>query len=71
MLLQHDWELEIEHHKFEGLICEKEEKVKALGEEFKWLEDVAYLCYEQGFDKAFAQVKHFASGSMVDLSKVD
>ena len=24
-----------------------------------------------GFDKALAQVKHFASGSMVDLSRVD
>ena len=45
--------------------------MKALGEEIEQLEDATYICYEQGFDKALVQVKHFASGSMVDLSRVD
>ena len=37
----------------------------------EWSEDAAYLCYEQGFDEALAQVKHFARESMINLSKVD
>ena len=71
LLLQRDRELDAECRKFEGVAYEKEEKIKALGEESKWLKDAAYLCYEQGFDETLTQVKHFASGSLVDLSRVD
>ena len=42
-----------------------------LREEMERLEDAAYICYKQGFDEALTQVKHFANGSMVDLSRVD
>ena len=41
-----------------------------LQEEIKRLEDATYVCYEQGFDKAFAQVKHFANRTPIDLSRV-
>ena len=54
MLLQCDQELEAKCQRVEGLAREKEEKVKALHEEVEWLEDVAYLCYEQGFNEALA-----------------
>ena len=39
--------------------------------EIKKVGDAAYACYEQGFDEALAQVRHFARGAPVDLSKVD
>ena len=29
------------------------------------------LAMSKGFDEALAQVKHFASGALIDLSKVD
>ena len=35
------------------------------------LEDVAYVCYEQGFNETLAQVKYFSSGNSIDLSRVD
>ena len=72
LLLQQDWELEAERHRAERVACEKEKKeVKVLCEEIERLEDIAYVCYEQGFDEAFAQVKHFTNESAVDLSKVN
>ena len=40
-----------------------------LQEEIEKLGDVAYACYEQGFDEALAQVKHFARGAPIDLSR--
>ena len=35
------------------------------------LRDATYAYYEQRFDKVIAQVRHFAKGTPVDLSKVD
>ena len=55
----------------ERVAREKEEEVKVLCEEMKRLEDVAYVGYEQGFNEDLTQVKHFSSGSMIDLSRVD
>ena len=42
-----------------------------LQEEIQKLEDAAYICYEQGFDEALAQVKYFASENLIDLSRVN
>ena len=45
--------------------------MKALCKEMERSEDAACVCYEQGFDKALAQVKYFASRSTIDLSRAD
>ena len=50
---------------------EKVEGEKELWKEIQKFEDAAYVCYEQGFDEALAQVKHFTSETPIDLSRVD
>ena len=42
-----------------------------LWEEIKRLEYAVYVCYEQGFNKALVEVKHFASGNLINLFRVD
>ena len=63
--------MEAEHHKAKRVAHEKEKEEKVLHKEMGQLEDASYVCYEQGFDEALTQVKHFASGSTVYLSRVD
>ena len=71
LLLQRDRELEAKCRKAEKALHEKVEEEKKQGEEIQKLKDVAYVCYEQGFDEALAQVKHFANKTPIDLSRVD
>ena len=39
--------------------------------EIERLKDAVYMCYEQEFNEALTQVKHFASGTPIDLSNID
>ena len=71
LLLQRDRELKAERQRAEKVALERKEVEKVLQEQTEKLRDAAYACYEQGFDKTLAQVKHFAKGALVDLSKVD
>ena len=71
LLLQWDQELEADHQRVERAARDKEKGERVLQEEIERLEDATYVCYEQGFDEALAQVKHLANGNLIDISRVN
>ena len=50
---------------------EKAELEKKSREEIASLEDVDYVMFKQGFNKAVAQVKHFNTSLSIDFFRVD
>ena len=71
LLLQWDQELATECQNAEREAQERKEMEDTLQEEIEKLGNAAYASYEQGFDEAFTQVRYFAKGVLIDLSKVD
>ena len=71
MLRQREKELEAERQRVERDALERKKVEEMLQDEVEKLGDAAYAYYEQGFDKALTQVRHFARGTPVNLSKVD
>ena len=63
--------MEAKCRRAERALHEKDEGEKELREEIQKLEDATYVCYKQGFNKALTEVKHFSSGTSIDLSRVD
>ena len=71
LLAQRDRELAVERERVDREALERRASEDRLQREIEQLADAAYACYEDGFDEALAQVKHFAAGGSIDLSKVD
>ena len=71
LLLKRDRELEVECQRTERALHKKDKGEKMLQDEIQKLKDVSYVYYEQRFDEALAQVKYFASGNLIYLSRMD
>ena len=44
---------------------------KEVAEKIEELKDAGYIIFEEGFDKAITQIKHFSSESSIDFLKFD
>ena len=71
MLCQWERELEAKRQRAKKDALERKKVEEMLQDEVEKLGDATYAYYEQGFDEALAQVRHFAKGTPVDLSKVN
>ena len=68
LLLQKDQELKAKCQRAKKVLLEKAKGKRSYGRRYKSWKMLSM--YEQGFNEGPAQVKHFASGNLIDLSRV-